>query len=47
MGIVVINIRNCDMRISNKTWLHIYLTIAAIALAAITTYYPEAIGLIL
>ena len=27
--------------------LHIYLTIAAISLAVITTYYPEAIGLIL
>jgi hypothetical protein len=29
------------------TRLHIYLTIAAISLAVITTYYPEAIGLIL
>ena len=29
------------------TRLHIYLTIAAISLAAITTYHPEAIGLIL
>jgi hypothetical protein len=29
------------------TRLHIYLTIAAISLAVITTYYPKAIGLIL
>ena len=29
------------------TRLHVYLTIAAISLAVITTYYPEAIGLIL
>ena len=29
------------------TRLHIYLTIAAISLAVITTYYPQAIGLIL
>ena len=29
------------------TKLHIYLTIAALSLAAITTYYPQAIGLIL
>jgi hypothetical protein len=47
MGIVVINIRNCDMRITNKAWLHIYLTIVALSLAVISTYYPEAIGLIL
>jgi hypothetical protein len=29
------------------TKLHIYLAIAAISLAAITTYYPEAIRFIL
>jgi len=29
------------------TKLHIYLTIAALSLAAITTYYPEAIRFIL
>lgn len=29
------------------TKLHIYLAITALSLAAITTYYPEAIGLIL
>jgi len=30
-----------------KNWLYIYLTIAVISLAVITTYYPEAIRLIL
>ena len=29
------------------TKVHIYLTIAAISLAVISTYYPETIGLIL
>ena len=29
------------------TKLHIYLTIAAISLAAITTYYPSSISLML
>jgi hypothetical protein len=47
MGVVVINIRDCDMRITNKTWLHIYLTIAAVSLAVITTYYPSSISLML
>jgi hypothetical protein len=32
---------------SNATWLHVYVTLAAITLAVVTTYYPQSIEIIL